>query len=194
MLKIIVVAFRRPIRLRILIDCFLMQTCGDWEMHIIHDGEPPQNIINVMSLYDDPRITFEYTPQVNGKWGHPNRNMGLRRIPLSHRNFVLMTNDDNYYVPEFVNFFLREARRASTGFVYCDTLHNYIQYDVMDSQPKKNHIDMGAFIVRVDIAKKIGFNSVEFSADGIYAEACANLCSQRRLILKHIKKALFIHN
>ena len=194
MLKIIVVAYRRPIRLRILIDCFLMQTCGDWEMHIIHDGVPPQSIMNVISLYDDPRITFEHTPQVNGKWGHPNRNMGLSRIPLSYRNFVLMTNDDNYYVPDFVRLFALQMKRNSTGMVYCDTLHNYQEYDVLHSQPKKNYIDMGSFAVRVDVAKKVGFNNFEFAADGDYAEKCANLCSIRRLRVAYIRKALFVHN
>lgn len=194
MISIIVVAYKRAIPLRILIDSFMVQTCNEWEMQIIHDGPPPQDIKNVVSLYKDPRIKFDFTSDVNGQWGHPNRKLGLRQIPLSHRNFVLMTNDDNYYVPEFVKMFLKQANKTNTGMVYCDTLHNYISYDVLHSSPKINLIDMGSFIVRADIAKKIGFDNWSFAADGDYAEKCANLCYRRHLRVAYIKKALFVHN
>jgi hypothetical protein len=53
---------------------------------------------------------------------------------------------------------------------------------------------MGSFIVRVDIAKKIGFKSMELNGDGAYAEECANFCTRIRLKINYIQKPLFVHN
>jgi len=77
MLHVVAVAYRRPIELRMLIDCFLRQTDSRWDLSIIHDGIPPDDVLAVISLYDDPRIKFNYTEKVNGDWGHPNRDRSL---------------------------------------------------------------------------------------------------------------------
>jgi hypothetical protein len=53
---------------------------------------------------------------------------------------------------------------------------------------------MGSFIVRLDVAKKIGFTSYCEVADGIYAEECAAECKKQGLQIMGINKSLFIHN
>jgi len=193
-LHVIMVAYCKAIPLRCAIDSFKLQTRKDWILHIVHDGPAPGDVWDVINLYkDDSRIQFEFTPVRNGEWGHPNRRMILRKLPLNHRDFVLITNDDNYYVPKFVEFFMRECHKA-VGMVYCDTVHSYEQYNVLISEPRENAIDMGSFIVKLDVAKKVGFNGTHLSADGSYAEECANYCRRVRLGVKHINKPLFVHN
>jgi len=193
-LHVICVAYKRVIPLRILIDSFLTQTNPNWELHIIHDGEAPSEVKSIISLYQDSRITFQETLKVNGHWGHVNRNICLKQLTLNHRDFVLMTNDDNYYVPKFVECFLKECRRNDIGMVFCDTVHSYLDYDVMRTIIKEDYIDMGSFVVRVDVAKRIGFNHIHLSADGAYAVECANYCRVRKLKITHISKCYFIHN
>ena len=53
-LHVIVTVFKRNIQLRQLIDSFLLQTCADWQLHIIHDGPVTPEIIAVLTLYSDP--------------------------------------------------------------------------------------------------------------------------------------------
>ena len=194
MLRVIAVAYKRPIRLRMLIDCFLMQTQKRWELNIIHDGFPPDDIKDVLSLYKDSRIKFSYTDEVNGHWGHPNRKIALKKIAVSHQEYVLMTNDDNYYVPMFVELVLKEGRAKDVGMIYCDTVHSYHNYNVLKTEVREGHIDMGSFAVRLDVAKKIDFRHIHFSADGTYAVECANYCRLRHLRIVHIAKPLFVHN
>lgn len=194
-LHVIIVAYRRAIPLRIVIDSFIVQTDSRWKLHIIHDGPAPQDIKDVISLYKgDFRVEYNETLTTNGHWGHPNRRIALRELSLNHRDYVLITNDDNYYVPEFVKYFFQEIKKDNVGFVYCDTVHSYEKYNVLISEPRENHIDMGSFIVKVDVAKRVGFNYIHLSADGLYAEQCANYCRLRRLAIIHIQKPLFIHN
>ena len=192
-LHVIMVAFHRVIPLRIMIDCFLVQDCPDWKLHIIHDGPAPQEVRDVINLYHDPRIDYIETPAVNGSWGHPNRGMGLKKLSLNHRDYVLLTNDDNYYVPFFVRKMLTRANGVA-GMVYCDTVHSYSGYDILRTELRENHIDMGSFIVRVDIAKRVGFTDTHFSADGAYAVKCSEYSMKRRMPCFHLASPLFIHN
>ena len=53
---------------------------------------------------------------------------------------------------------------------------------------------MGTFIVRFDIAQKVGFNHDHFSADGVYATECDLYCKARGLRTVYIQRPLFIHN
>lgn len=193
-LHVIVVAYCRAIPLRILIDCFLVQTNPNWILHIVHDGPAPQEVKDVIALYNDPRILYFETPSVNGYYGHPNRGLILKQLTLNHRDCVLMTNDDNYYVPKFVEYILKEYRKEDVGFVYCNTVHSYYEYNLLISEIAENHIDMGSFVVKLDIAKRIGFHHIHLSADGTYAVECANYCRLRRLRIIHIAKPIFIHN
>jgi hypothetical protein len=89
---------------------------------------------------------------------------------------------------------MKQCRHSDVGMVYCDTVHSYTQYDVLKTEVREGHIDMGSFAVRLDVARKIGFRHIHFSADGTYAMECANYCRMRRLRLVHIAKPLFIHN
>lgn len=195
-LHIIMVAFRRALPLRIAIDCLLVQTCSRWKLQIIHDGPVPPDVLDIINSYHDDRIGFFSTDTVQGSWGHPNRDLGLKILESNSQDFVLITNDDNYYVPEFIEQMLQKTERVvlPVGLVFCDTVHSYMKYSVLTSQLKENQIDMGSFIVRLDIAKKVGFKHRHLSADGRYAEECADFCRRTGLVMKRIPRPLFIHN
>ena len=190
-LKILVVAYQRVLPLQILINCFRVQTDPRWEMHIIHDGPAPAEVKNIIP--DDERVNFYETKHRMKNYGHPNRRYLLQNVAAGPNDFILITNDDNYYVPMFVQFMRSEAK-LGVGIVYNDCLHNYYAYDVLKSKMQINHIDMGSFIVRADVAKAVGFTSDAFHADGIYAEACAGYCNCHSLAIKYVPKPLMIHN
>lgn len=192
-LIVIAVAYERPINLRILCDCFLVQTNPNWELHIIHDGMASSEVKQVCRDREDPRIHFKETSVRVGQYGHPNRKMMLERVKADPDDFILITNDDNYYVPKFVEYMLGSVNPA-IGIVYCDTLHSYIHYNVHQSKLLEEGIDMGAFIVRQDVAKEVGFQHAHFSADGAYAEECAKHCRDKELNFTYIPIALFVHN
>jgi hypothetical protein len=119
--------------------------------------------------------------------------MMLQELCGEPDDYVLITNDDNQYVPVFVEYMLK-CCGENVGFVTCDTIHNYFGYDILASEIKVGAIDMGSFIVKLDVAKAVGFNHMENVADGMYAVECANECQKRGLSVKGIRKPLFIHN
>lgn len=119
----------------------------------------------------------------------------MKKMSFADDDFVLLTNDDNYYCPIFVKSVLAAATRI-VGMVYCNMLHNYDSYQksMIDTDLKINHIDMGAFIVRGKIAQEVGFNSLKFEADGIFAEACRDYCNANGYRIVKLDNILFIHN
>jgi hypothetical protein len=193
-LHVIIVAYERYIPLEIMIKCFQVQTSPDWVLHIVYDGPAPQGILDIINpVLKDERIHFYESPERYQKYGHPNRKTMLETLKCDPKDFILLTNDDNFYVPRFVEFMLKEVK-YNIGLVYCDTVHSHMEYRLHVSELKENFIDLGAFIVRADIAKMTGFNHDHFSADGVYAEECVRTCNLKRLKTVKINKPLFVHN
>jgi len=204
-LKIMSVAYERPIPMRILIDCFLVQTNPNWELTIIHDGKASEDVLRTVSLYKDPRIIFQESPERYGIYGHPNRKRFLENIETNYTDFILLTNDDNYYVPVFVDKVLTKCGSIldspkkwnsplDVGMVYFDTVHSHFQYNVLKTEVRVDHIDVGSFVVRADVAKAVGFANFAFNGDGYYAVDCAHYCLSHGLGISYIPKPLFIHN
>lgn len=165
-------------------------------MKIIHDGPPPDGIEKWVKDLKDPRLVFDYTKIVNGHWGHPNRRMMLQETEGDPYDYVLITNDDNQYVKAFWEIFATRCA-PDVGMVHCAMMHNYKwcgHYKAVTTEMKVGRIDMGAFIVRLDIAKTVGFNYMVEVADGLYAQECAAYCKTKGLKISYIDKPLFVHN
>jgi len=193
-LHVICTAYKRTTTLGLLISSFLIQTDLRWILYIIYDGPVPEDVQRIINFYKtDQRIRFSNTPTLNGQWGHPNRAMMLNSLGGACDDYVLITNDDNYYVPTFVEDFLKQVR-PDIGMIYCNTLHSYMKYNILYTRIKENLIDMGSFIVKQSIAKSVGFKHRHLSADGRYAEECAEKCRVQRLKVIYIDRCLFVHN
>jgi hypothetical protein len=67
-------------------------------------------------------------------------------------------------------------------------------YGYVTTVLKEGAIDMGCFAVKYSVAKAVGFNHQHFSADGAYAEDCANYCKKNKLDIVFLRYALFTHN
>lgn len=191
-IHVICTVYKRWQTLRLLIDCFMVQTIPNWKLHIVHDGEATQEVRDVVAMFKDSRISLTETKERRQMYGHPNRRDMLQSIVGEKDDFVLITNDDNIYLPVFVEYFLKECR-LNTGMVYCDTIHSILNYGVLQTKIKENYIDMGSFMVSLSVAKKVGFNHVHFSADGRYAEECLHECNRQGLVATYIPKPLFVH-
>lgn len=199
-IKIICVAYERPVPLEILIRSFILQTDPNWILNIAYDGKAPQSILDVVYPFvsgerKDDRIHFYESPERYQNYGHPNRRTMLQAMDIEPGDYILMTNDDNYYVPRFVEFMLKECIGSNkAGIIYCDTVHSHMEYNVHKSSLVECGIDMGCFIVKGDVAKETGFNHNHFSADGTYAVECLKTATKRGYKVVKINKPLFIHN
>lgn len=205
MLHILAVTYFQPTELTVFVSSLVLQTNPDWELWITHDGPIPEDVLKIMSIYNDPRIHLTYSEIRHQKYGHPNRKQALSELNGLPNDYVLLTNCDNYYVPTFVEQMMAATKymringqgiieENRTGIVSCDTIHSHLQYALHKSQLYEGGIDLGAFIVRFDVSKEVGFVHENFSADGRYAEECKKMCDEIGAECRYIPKALFVHN
>lgn len=193
-LHIICTVYKKALELGLFINSFLLQTNPNWILHFVHDGPATNEIKTVISNCKDNRVMFQETKKVNGHYGHPNRNLLLNSIVVKDTDYILITNEDNYYVPVFVEYMLKETVGKPVGIVYCNMVHSYLKYSILNTKLIKNKIDCGSFIVLASVAKKAGFNEIVHNADGIYIEECKRISDNNGMQSIKIEKPLFIHN
>lgn len=217
-LSVVVVAYQRPLLLRALIASWQAQTYRDWGMLVLHDG-PPGGEMPVGdprqsdAEYDwlkrliweigDPRIGEDHGDERQGAFGHPLRAEGIKRAT---GDWLLITNDDNYYAPVFAERMM--ARTApDVACVLCDMVHNHprcdylgrggkeTHYGVLVTKPQVQFADIGCFIVPTAIAKQVGFPWRDHDGDGRYLVECirAGRKAGRGQVVK-VPEVLFVHN
>ena len=188
LITIVCVSYKRYNEIKILINSILVQTFKNWKLVIIHDGKNEHMKRTVRPYLRDPRIEYKETDTRYNNWGHSLREIELKRCKTK---YIMWTNDDNYYVPVFLKKMIKVAEKKDLDFVFCNLLHSHYDYKVFSTKPMINHIDMGAFIVKTKVARKVGFTDHSFAADGIFVEKLMQVDGLKR---GKIKKVLFVHN
>ena len=101
---VVVVAYRRYDQLPVLIHSFLCQTLQNFKLQILHDG-PDERMAALLEDYRQrfpDRIDYAFSPVRHNDYGHSLREWGIARAETP---YILLTNDDNYYAPRFLEFF-----------------------------------------------------------------------------------------
>jgi hypothetical protein len=111
---------------------------------------------------------------------------------MSQADYIIMTGDDNYYTPNFVEELRKTVVQSnSPGIVFWDMIHSHYDYRFFECRLANHHIDMGAFATRKDIAHEIDLGT-EYAADGIFVEKFKD--RYRNVPFVKINKVLFVHN
>jgi hypothetical protein len=214
---IICVAYRRYREIHVLINSILCQTVNNWKLLIIHDGHDGK-MEREVGHYTKKYETIEYleTDRRFNDYGHSLREIGIRMVETP---YLMMTNDDNYYAPKYLEYMFHAIKEKNLDFVLCNMVssHDFLlaekppfpiymnlfqtvdgsykqsPYNVINSIPKKHCIDIGNFIIKSEIAKSVGFREKGFCADGTFVEDVMSLYEGKIRVGK-VDKVLFVHN
>ncbi len=190
-IEFIIPSYNRPEKLMCTISSIVAQTNPNWKLHIIDDNSPEINKIKKVEEFfkDDDRIKWTYLNRNYGNWGHHSRQIGMDE---STEEWVIMTGDDNYYVPEFVDIMLSESEHQH--FVYCDMVHNWInkEYIPIKSKLQLGAIDVGNFMVKSNMGKKIRLIETENWADYYFVRDFTNKFKYAKI--KKVNRILYVHN
>ena len=169
----------------LLINSMLCQSANNWKLTLVSDGHdnPTEKLVSIYSGKQED-VQYLYTDKNYGDFGHTPREFGLKN---STGDWIILTSDDNYYVPTFIEEFTKAAESSDDiGFIFCDMLHDHHNYQAESTELKEQHIDMGCFAVRADIAKSVGFTSKRMQADWDYICAIMEQHSQEIKIAKKL--------
>lgn len=175
-----------------LIDSFAAQTYHDWKMLIVHDGPAPSGEAQgvLRGAERDKRVVATETEFREQKFGHPHRQMAIDRLIESGCEWIGLTNQDNYYMPVYLEWMLHEVTKTKAKFVYCDMVHSHKLWKPVTTEIKRGKIDLGCFLVHRDVAKKIRFDQTHFAADWDYI---ARVKAEAKKVAK-VHATLFAHN
>lgn len=128
-------------------------------------------------------------------WGHYNRELGLAEVDTE---WVWFQNCDNQVVPKAVEVLQGAMLDPKVDVVWFGLVHNYMGYEAFKRDFANCACDMAQFIVRTEIARKVGFNHRCFIADGLFIEdikkANPNLCIAEIMGKNQLPTILTIHN
>jgi glycosyltransferase involved in cell wall biosynthesis len=189
-IEFIIPTYNRSNQLMTVISSIFSQTSPNWKIHVVADAiyDGYQKVKDYFQ--GDDRIKFTELNGPHRDWGHTPRNYGLENAT---EEWVVMTGDDNYYMPVFVEDFLKVVD-DETHFVYCNMIHNWTeqQYLHINSMPRLGAIDIGNFMSKTELSKKIKLDITNEQSDGLFVEEYIKKYPQGTI--KKINKPLYVHN
>jgi hypothetical protein len=197
---VVCVAYRRPGPLSVLVQCFLNQSATNWKLEIIHDGPDAdvERAVRPYLLEHADRVSLTFSEQRHDDFGHSLRGQALARI---ESDYVLLTNDDNYYVPCFVEAINHVIAEVDPDVVIYDMIHSHNRpggrplppYSFFETAYSRRNIDIGAAVVRTSLAKAAGFRDKTHDGDATYFEDVARAKGGQLKVCK-LPQVLFVHN
>jgi glycosyltransferase involved in cell wall biosynthesis len=191
-IEFIIPTYARVNHLITMIGSLMAQSNPNWKAHVIADC-PPEEIQDAMrtivEFFNDDRIKLTILPERHNDWGHTPRQYGLDNAT---EEWVVMTGEDNYYVPHFVDIMLEESKNQH--FVYCDMVHNWTnkQYIPILSKLQLGKIDIGSFMTKTNMAQKIKLKKEHEWADWFFVQEFQNKYKVAKY--KKINRILYVHN
>jgi glycosyltransferase involved in cell wall biosynthesis len=190
-IEFIIPTYNRPDKLMVILMSLKVQTVNQWRVHVVADAiyDGYQEVKDYFK--NDDRFKFSELNGPHKDWGHTARNYGLEHL---EEEWVVMSGDDNYYVPVFVETFLESIKlRKDVNFVHCNLVHNWVRNDYIPlvSVPRVNRIDIGNFMSKSEFAKQLRLDVTKANADGLFVE---EYLEKFKGNIIHIEKFLYVHN
>jgi Glycosyl transferase family 2 len=188
-IEFIISSHKNTNNLRMILSSLMAQTNPNWVCQVYADGVY-DGYEKIKSIFkEDERFTFYEIDGPNSDFGNTPRNIALKKLT---QEWVVMSGDDNYYTPVFVDEFLNAVDNENVHFVYCDMLHNHYGYfGHMKSSPSVGYIDIGNFMTRSKFASQKQIHAKSTIGDGLFVEEYLQEFPGEK---RYIPKVLYVHN
>lgn len=187
-IEFIIPTYNRVKQLYVVLSSLVVQVDDNWKATVVVDDIENDRVKNIVAKFDSDKIEYMFLGKRHNDWGHTPRNVGKNN---STSGYIILTGDDNYYVPTFISELNKVLRKDNVGMIYWDMIHNGYNYKPFTTRVSDGYIDMGAFATRIDLAKQIDL-SKSYSADSKYVKQFIKKFPNEKII--KIGKILFVHN
>lgn len=202
MLDIVVSTYNQRNELPCLLYSLACQTRKDFRVLVFHDGIDVNNQQEeVMSIAKKTELKLLWFNTLHryADWGHSLRKLALEQYV--ENPFVLFTNGDNYYMPKMVEWSIGMMENQ-IGVLYFDCVHSHNhpintplgEYGYFKSEFRPCGCDIGAMIIRTDIAKAVGWNHTNRDADAEFIREILEYQKTNDFKIVKVDKVLFVHN
>jgi hypothetical protein len=158
------------------------QRYDNWELIFVTDGPNPA-AVELASRTGDARIKLMETQKPSGRWGHPHRQAGIEAAAGA---LIGLSNDDNYYVPGYLEQMVNALERDNADLAMCAMLHSYWGW-----KPIEAGNDLGSWIARRELVRQTPWMGDHFFYDAQYLDLLKKNAAGRTTV---VDRPLFIHN
>ncbi len=148
---IITPTFDRLDSLKEAVDCVIKQSYQNWEYFIVADGHDPR-VRRLVQNLNDKRIKYLFTLHT-GYVGHLQRTFALK---FAKGEFVFCLDDDNIIRRDYIEKMVDGFTDKETGYVVCQIDYGDGRFIKPQLPLRVGNIDMLNYMVRTDLAKKVG--------------------------------------
>ena len=196
-IEFIIPTYNRVNDLTTIVSSIVAQTNPNWKIHIVSDMSPEdtqERFLDLLAFFEaySHKIKISVLNERFNDWGHTPRNYGLQEAT---EEWIVMTGEDNYYAPTFVENFLSSVKdRDDVNFVYCNFVLNgkNDEYVPIRAEIDFGKIDIGCFMTRTFNAQKMKLKPDVAEADYWFVEEYLARFAEAQII--HIDKILYVHN
>lgn len=157
------------------------QRYDNWEIVFVTDGPNPA-AREIVERANDGRVRLIETEKPLGNWGHPYRQRGIEACT---GELIGLSNDDNYYVPGYLEQMVNALERERADLVLCPMLHSYWGW-----RPIEAGHDLGSWIARRELVRRMPWTGGDFFYDAQYLEALRKSAARAAVV----DRPLFVHN
>lgn len=132
------------------------QRYDNWELVFVTDG-PNAAAKQLLEQAGDRRVKLIETEAPLGKWGHPYRQRGIEACT---GEFIGLSNDDNYYVPGYLEQMANALQGNNAELAMCAMLYSYWGWSPLPA----DH-DLGSWIARRELVQRTPWTGDDFFYD-----------------------------
>jgi hypothetical protein len=171
-----------PDRMHAFLLCMRRQRYENWELIFVTDGPNPA-AAELVGRSEDSRVKLIETERPLGRWGHPYRQRG---IDAAAGEYIGLSNDDNYYVPGYIEQMVNALVQHSALLALSPIVHNYWGWQ----QVGAGH-DIGAWIARRELVERTPWTGTDYMSDEHYLTQLHQNAGGR---VTTLDRPLFVHN
>lgn len=191
----------------VLVDTLLTSQEQNWEVIVVHDGEPSgQWKRDFSACYDDYKNIHwcQFGYRVND-WGHTLRARVIEELIAGYTSLINLhckdyaaichTNCDNFVTPAHSRL-VSQTLHANPAAIACmhPIAHNYFGWKYFPGELEFGQIDCCQITVRKEYALEIGWPSREHAADWHYIFKLIEKYGRDRVVRVPDDPVLAIHN
>jgi hypothetical protein len=167
-------------------------------LFLLSDGpwECREDRVSPEDLNFGNNISFIIYPERRKFYGAYCRKDWLDKIDPEQHPYIYMCCADDQISPVFVERIMGAiSEHPDADFIGIELSHHHYNYNVipLGTFPTVNHADWSSYVVKTEIAKKVGINfPEEYAADGIFMGECFNYVTGAKVI--NLKSTLVFKN
>ena len=175
-----------------------LQTDQRYRISLAHDGlvEGREDRVSIEDLEYGANEELIIYPERRKFYGAYCRKDWLDKVDPKQYPYIYMCCADDQISPVFVERVMGAIlEHPDADFIGIELSHHHYNYNVipLGTFPTVNHADWSSYVVKTEIAKKVGINfPEEYAADGIFMGECFNYVTGAKVI--NLKSTLVFKN